>query len=81
VDASQGIVLTENAVTEEHGHERGHGGKDPHIWLDFSNAGWKMVDNIRDGLPSAETRITNIYLKNAEDYIGNHAREPGSTVH
>ena len=67
VDASQGIVMTENAVTEEHEHERGHGGKDPHIWMDFSNA-MKMVDNIRNGFISRDPDNKNIYLKNAEDY-------------
>ena len=67
VDASQGIVMTENTATEEHEHERGHGGKDPHIWLDFSNA-MKMVDNIRDGFISRDPDNKNIYLKNAEDY-------------
>ena len=65
VDASHGIAMMEETETEE--HERGHGGKDPHIWLDFSNA-MKMVDNIRDVFVSKDPENENFYLKNAEDY-------------
>jgi zinc transport system substrate-binding protein len=64
-DASQGIAMMEETETEE--HERGHGGKDPHIWLDFSDA-MKMVDNIRDVFVSKDPENKNFYLKNAEDY-------------
>lgn len=78
VDTSAGIVLSEDRdLLEHHGHDRnsearrGHhheyGGKDPHIWLDFSNA-QTMVGNILNGFIAKDPANRDVYMKNAEAY-------------
>jgi len=56
IDSSKVIRLTEEA-----------GKRDPHIWLDFSNAK-KMVVNILDGFLRRDLSNKGFYLKNAEEY-------------
>ena len=83
VDASKGIeLMDENELAhgdvneedehedeeENHSHEDGnHGGKDPHIWLDPTNA-IKMVENILEGLVQADSKNESFYRENAEAY-------------
>jgi zinc transport system substrate-binding protein len=79
VDASTGIVFSEdhNPVKHHehnespHGHKgdnHGYLGKDPHVWLDFSNA-QTMVENILNGFVSKDPANRQIYMKNAEAYV------------
>ena len=74
VDTSKGIELIDeedHEHEEEHGHEEGydheHGGKDPHIWLDPICA-QKMVDNIVEGLITADKGNEKFYRENGEEY-------------
>jgi len=66
VDSSEGISLLEEADhDEEAGHP--HGGMDPHIWLDFSNAA-KMVDNICAAMVQKDPQNKDFYTANAAAY-------------
>lgn len=76
VDASKGIELLDEKepghdnASEESGHvdeEGNHEGKDPHIWLDPTNA-VKMVENITEGLVQADPKNESYYRQNAEAY-------------
>lgn len=76
VDASAGIPLLElgeGAHEEEehvHGTPGGHGAKvDPHIWLDFSNAG-RIVDHITVGFIGKRPADRDFFNANAEAYKG-----------
>ena len=71
-DASEGINLIEGTGEHEENESvaeatHPHGGMDPHIWLDFSNA-QKMVDTICAALVEKDPQSKEFYLKNAEDY-------------
>ncbi len=66
VDTGNGIRMTDgHADSEEDDHD--HGKKDPHIWLDFSNA-QKMVDTILEGFVRADPLNKEFYMQNAEAY-------------
>jgi len=78
VDASVGIILSDDpAILKPHKrdektgrrreNDNDHGGKDPHIWLDFSNA-QTMVENILNGFIVKDPVNRQVYLKNAEAY-------------
>ena len=78
VDTSTGILLAEErAPSDQHqrehksqgaqGHNHALGAKDPHIWLDFSNA-QTMVENILNGFIARDPDNRQVYLKNAEAY-------------
>jgi zinc transport system substrate-binding protein len=80
IDASRGITLISGLHRHDniektgfnHDHESRHphehqGGPDPHIWLDFSNAG-KMVDTIAKGFMDKDPQNQIIYSGNAEAY-------------
>jgi zinc/manganese transport system substrate-binding protein len=68
--ASKGVALRhadeDGHVEEEGGHD--HGGDDPHIWSSVQNA-IVMVENIRDGLKSADPDRAAAYDANAEAKI------------
>jgi zinc transport system substrate-binding protein len=72
VDSSEGVRLIEgtdqheeagDAVQENHHH----GGMDPHIWLDFSNA-QEMVDTICAAMAKKDPQNKDFYIKNAGEY-------------
>jgi zinc transport system substrate-binding protein len=78
VDTSFGIVLSEDTdilkpakldekTGSQHGYHHDNVGKDPHIWLDFSNA-QTMVENILNGFIAKDPANRQVYLKNAEAY-------------
>lgn len=69
VDASYGIefISGKEEHDEEHGHGHHHGEKDPHIWLDFTNA-MIMVDTIAKALVEKDPANKDFYLKNATEY-------------
>ena len=50
-----------------HRHGRDHGGADPHIWLDFSNA-VKIVDHILAGFIEKDPLNRDFYQGNADAY-------------
>lgn len=73
VNAGQGVSYAKVAAEDEHGHEghgdhgveEGHaGGMDPHIWLDFANAGM-IVNNILAGFVAADPANAPMYRSNA----------------
>lgn len=66
IDASQGITLLSSRV-EKQSYRHGVGNKDPHIWLDFTNA-QKMVDTIADGFIRQAPDGKDFYLHNASTY-------------
>jgi len=79
LEAGRGIAMTADQDGQGrgnkagHGHEDGHrhdhdpGGRDPHIWLDFSNAG-KMVDHILAGFIEKDPLNRDYYQRNADAY-------------
>jgi zinc transport system substrate-binding protein len=78
VDTSTGIMTGEGRDLQGHhqgdkhpegkrGHRHEPGVKDPHIWLDFSNA-TIMVGNILNGFIAKDPSNRRIYMKNAEAY-------------
>jgi zinc transport system substrate-binding protein len=84
IDTSMGIVLSEDRdPVENHKHDKnsedelGHhheqNGKDPHIWLDFSNA-QTMVENILNGFIAKDPANRDEYVKNAEAYSAQLSR-------
>lgn len=71
IDSSKGISFPKmepqfEDKTSGHSYHK-HDGMDPHIWLDFDNAG-KMIDAITEGLIAKDGRNKDFYLKNARDY-------------
>lgn len=62
IDASAGLTPRSANGTSE------HGAADPHFWLD-PNLVVKYVENIRDGLSTADPEGSDIYRANAEAYI------------
>ncbi len=78
VDTSAGVLLDDDHDLEERhgpvkhaegrsGHRHVHPGKDPHIWLDFSNA-VTMVENILNAYISRDPANRQVYIKNADAY-------------
>jgi zinc transport system substrate-binding protein len=63
IDLSKGIELLDE---EDHDDDH-HGGKDPHIWLDPTNAE-KMVDDIVEAVVKADGKNEDFYRENAENY-------------
>lgn len=51
---------------EGHHHDR-HGGKDPHIWLEFGNA-QKMVNHIARAFSEKDPASADLYLSRAAEY-------------
>jgi len=74
IDSSQGIqtIATEESEGESHaageGHNHDHGEINPHIWLDPKRA-IQQVENIRDGLITADPQGQDVYTSNAAAYI------------
>lgn len=66
IDASQGITLL-SPRAEKQSHHHGVENKDPHIWLDFTNA-QKMVDTIADGFIRQAPAGKDFYLQNGSKY-------------
>lgn len=71
VDASSGLVLLDAAADHDHDHGEGHhdeaGAKDPHIWLDLTNA-QAMVDTILAGFVARDPANRDYYAVNAAAY-------------
>lgn len=68
-DVSAGVTLScahEEHEREHHGHD--HGGYDPHIWTDPTNA-IIMVENIRDAFIGRDPDHADAYRANAAAYI------------
>ncbi len=55
----------EHTQEQEHGHH--HGGKDPHIWVDFGNV-QIMVDTIAKALADKDPANGAFYMSNAQEY-------------
>lgn len=81
IDSSQGVktITTEAIEGHDHGHGHGadeekaesgheHGVYNPHIWLDPKRA-IQQVENIRDGLITADLGGKETYTANAAAYI------------
>jgi len=84
INTSMGIALAEDRDLAEHHkyekksesqreHHHEYNGKDPHIWLDFSNA-QTMVENILNGFITKDPANRDEYLKNAEAYSAQLSR-------
>jgi len=84
IDTSMGIVLSADRDLVEHHkdekksesqreHHYEYNGKDPHIWLDFSNA-QTMVENILNGFIAKDPANRDVYMKNAEAYTAKLSR-------
>jgi len=73
VNAGEGISYygADPASGREQGHEHegAHGGRDPHVWLDFGNAAI-MVDNLLAGFVAADPAHADRYRINAEALKG-----------
>lgn len=67
VDSSKGIELMGKELQEGEEDEEDTGGIDPHIWLDPVYA-QKMVDNIVEGLVSADAKNGSFYREKGEAY-------------
>jgi zinc transport system substrate-binding protein len=63
IESGQGIAMISDH--DRRGHD--HGGADPHIWLDFSNA-VKMVDHILAGFIEKDPLNRDFYQGNADAY-------------
>jgi zinc transport system substrate-binding protein len=71
VDAGQGVDYLRTTEVDKHEHQTDgvhgpaeHSGVDPHIWLDFANAGM-MVNNILAGFVAADPANAPAYRENA----------------
>ncbi|MBF0506169.1 MAG: zinc ABC transporter substrate-binding protein [Nitrospirae bacterium] len=64
VNSSKDIELLKEEDEEE---AQEHGGRDPHVWLDLTNAA-KMVDAICDGFVKKDPVHKEFYRQNAESY-------------
>lgn len=72
VNAGQGVSYAQVAAEDDHDHDShgSHGadehagGMDPHIWLDFANAG-VIVNNILAGFVAADPANAPLYRSNA----------------
>jgi zinc transport system substrate-binding protein len=73
IESGQGIAMIsdhdKHGEGEKAGHRHGsdHGGADPHIWLDFSNAE-KIVDHILSGFIEKDPLNIGFYQANAGAY-------------
>ncbi len=71
VDSSTGVTFQKAASEDEHeaehGEAHGHGGMDPHIWLDFANARI-MVGNIARALTARDPAGREYYSARAAAY-------------
>jgi zinc transport system substrate-binding protein len=73
VESGRGIAMMagyeERAPGKKAGHRHGrdHGGADPHLWLDFSNAA-NMVDQILAGFIERDPLNRDFYQRNAVAY-------------
>lgn len=68
IDVSQGVELISGETHDEAGeHGQGHGGKDPHIWLDLAND-QIIVNSIAKALIDKDSKNKTFYLINAKDY-------------
>lgn len=69
VDASYGIefISGKEENDDEHGHVHHQEEKDPHIWLDFTNA-MIMTDTIAKAVIEKDPANKDFYLKNATEY-------------
>ncbi len=65
IEAGKGIPL----MKETSADDGGHGGTDPHFWLDFGNA-QRMVDNICEGFSAKDPANKTFYADNARAYKG-----------
>jgi len=65
VETGSGTVLLPLIDGDE--HEKHISKFDPHIWLDLDNA-QKMVDNIATAFVKKDSRNSDYYLKNAQEY-------------
>jgi zinc transport system substrate-binding protein len=63
IESGNGIAMISDH--NRHGHD--HGGADPHIWLDFSNAE-KIVDHILAGFIEKDPLNRGFYQANADAY-------------
>jgi zinc transport system substrate-binding protein len=84
INTSTGIIFAEDRdLTKHHKyekksesqreHQHAYNGKDPHLWLDFSNA-QTMVENILNGFIVKDPANRDVYLKNAEAYSAELSR-------
>lgn len=67
VNAGQGVNYLKASGEENHGNHGAEGhaaGMDPHIWLDFANAGL-IVNNILAGFVAADPAHAQVYRSNA----------------
>jgi zinc transport system substrate-binding protein len=65
IETGRGTVLLPLIDGDE--HEKHISKFDPHIWLDLDNA-QKMVDNIATAFVKKDSRNSDYYLKNAQEY-------------
>jgi len=74
IDASKGIIPAKSHPAKEDAgyHDHEYGRVDPHIWLDFDNAG-KMIDIIATGVIGKDQAGRAYYLQNAKNYRENLA--------
>jgi zinc transport system substrate-binding protein len=64
VDAGQGIRFASAVADDDHDHDVQAGAMDPHIWLDFGNAGL-IVDTILAGFMAGDPTNENYYRAHA----------------
>jgi zinc/manganese transport system substrate-binding protein len=68
VEAAKGIAAVRSGERDRHAHGHSHGSVDPHAWQSVANA--KLyVANIRDALVEADPAGTDVYARNAADYL------------
>lgn len=71
VDLSEGIEMMEEEHLEHHEHREQHDQHhqiDPHIWTSPKNAK-KMAENILNALCDIDSRNSEFYIKNAQNYF------------
>jgi zinc/manganese transport system substrate-binding protein len=68
VEAAKGIAAVRSGERDRQAHGHNHGSVDPHAWQSVANA--KLyVANIRDALVEADPAGTDVYARNAADYL------------
>lgn len=68
LDRQQALVIASNGLTPKADPSGEHADGDPHLWMNPLNV-VRYVENIRDGLVTADPAGEEIYTKNAEAYI------------
>jgi ABC-type Zn uptake system ZnuABC Zn-binding protein ZnuA len=69
IEASAGLTSRKPAASElAHADEGGAEAGDPHFWLDPNNV-FKYVENIREGLSTADPAGREVYAQNAAAYL------------